>query len=482
MIKLILILISTFIGQFGLSQKYDNYWIVGYDGDDNPYRPWGTTNIFFTSGKIDTQYIPRSMSFGGACMTISDPISGNLLLYSNGCDIYNADDKVISNGYQINPGDIHEEYCEISGYPMSKNGCFLIHPGSPNKYYLLHRAYSSNSSGGVSVSKLYYSIVVREFSSWKVIEKNHLLLDIPVFPPDFNVVRHINGRDWWIMTCNYNSDQIYRFLLTSSGIKGPYVQRFIIPRVEKYTIANFIIAPNGNKAVRVDTRAGVSIMDFNRATGEYCNLINFPFWITAKDSVDRISTVGISISPNSRFLYVSISRKLWQFDLFSNDISASRILIGEYDGFKSKFGTTFNQHQIAPDNKIYINCTTVDNYLHVINQPDKLGIACEFMQHSIELPTKNQFTIPYFPNYRLGVLPSDEAETTKSYVYPNPTSNKIKLKNLHEGMNIIYNTLGQQVMNSNDTVIDVSNLISGIYFIKAMGLNCNDVIIKFLKQ
>jgi len=40
--------------------------------------------------------------------------------------------------------------------------------------------------------------------------------------------------------------------------------------------------------------------------------------------------------------------------------------------------------------------------LHVINEPDLPGSACDFQQHAIELPTYNFNSLPNHPNYHLG--------------------------------------------------------------------------------
>ena len=39
--------------------------------------------------------------------------------------------------------------------------------------------------------------------------------------------------------------------------------------------------------------------------------------------------------------------------------------------------------------------------IHVINNPDAKGKACDFQQHGLKLPTYTE-SIPLFPNYRLG--------------------------------------------------------------------------------
>ncbi|MEL7222917.1 MAG: PKD domain-containing protein, partial [Bacteroidota bacterium] len=92
------------------------------------------------------------------------------------------------------------------------------------------------------------------------------------------------------------------------------------------------------------------------------------------------------------------------YDLWADDIEASRITVAEWDGFADEgiFSNTFYLAQLAPNGKIYINSNNGTKHLHVINQPDSLGLACEVCQHCVELPSWNSFSMPNFPNYRLG--------------------------------------------------------------------------------
>jgi hypothetical protein len=105
--------------------------------------------------------------------------------------------------------------------------------------------------------------------------------------------------------------------------------------------------------------------------------------------------------------------KLYQYDLWASDISASAQLIGVYDGFVSPFGFSgaFNAMALAPNNKIYMCCTSGINYYHTIHAPDKPGLACDFRQHDLELPTVNNNLMPLYPNYRLGPIDSSSCDT-----------------------------------------------------------------------
>ncbi|MBL7797935.1 MAG: PKD domain-containing protein [Saprospiraceae bacterium] len=100
-----------------------------------------------------------------------------------------------------------------------------------------------------------------------------------------------------------------------------------------------------------------------------------------------------------------------QYDLWAANIPASRQVVAVYDGFKDPFSTTFYMLQLAPDGKIYGSATNGTQYLHVIHNPDVAGTDCQYQQHGIRLLKYNDFSLPNFPNYRLGPLDGSPCDT-----------------------------------------------------------------------
>ena len=118
-------------------------------------------------------------------------------------------------------------------------------------------------------------------------------------------------------------------------------------------------------------------------------------------------------------MYVSLCDSIVQYDLYSPDIFESEVTVAKYDGFISpgpdsvqNYPTRFFQMQLAPNDKIYVNIpNVVSRFLHVIDQPNEKGIACNVLQHEIQLPYFNWVKMPNFPNYRLGALENSGCDT-----------------------------------------------------------------------
>ena len=152
--------------------------------------------------------------------------------------------------------------------------------------------------------------------------------------------------------------------------------------------------------------------------------------------------VGVAVSSNSRFLYLSADQDLFQLDLWQDDPQSTLTHIAHIDGFKDPyFRSYFNFLQLAPDCKIYIVSGTTNNHLHVINKPNEKGKACDFRQHSVFLPIRNNnFSIPNFPHFRidedqicdstLTMIPRAfwVADKIDVSIYPNPVHDNMTLR------------------------------------------------------
>jgi len=206
---------------------------------------------------------------------------------------------------------------------------------------------------------------------------------------------------------------------------------------------------------------------------------------------------GCSFSPNSRFLYVNGPQYIFQYDLSSANILNSKQIVATWDTSNS-FSDWFFLNQLGPDGKIYLSTAGGSWILHRINFPDLLGQACDVQQEVLHLDTSgvDNFSVPNFPNYRLGPIMGSPCDTlglsvpriTLNYdfrIFPNPTSEYAdviyQLPENTDAILEIRTTTGVLISSeilpkwSTTHLIDVSQLAKGIYLVELKTKNAIEI-------
>lgn len=380
---------------------YDNIWLLGYTPNDSAGL-YGGTRLDFTKGDPDIRYLPLAFGVGTNASIMCNSF-GLVQFYANGCQVANANNIEMKNGDSLNPGPLQTSWCSNFSYNLHQGSICLPRPGHKDQYVLFHLAWERASISPYSYYlNLFYATSIDmqlENGLGAVTEKNQLLQTDTNFIDNISAVRHGNGRDWWILLPKGLSDTMYMYLLSPSGIEGPRIERTGIKTEETmFSGSQVVFSPDGRKYIRAMNNGGISIFDFDRCTGKFICGRNLAYPGTENDFL-----CGAAVSPSSRYLYISVLTQLFQYDLWAEDIEASKLKIGEYDGFKDTFNTEtpFYQLMLAPNNKIYMSSTNTIRYLHVIELPDSVGTSCNFRQHGLKLYTRNGFCLPNFPHFRL---------------------------------------------------------------------------------
>ncbi len=328
---------------------------------------------------------------------------GNLLLYTNGIRIADSDNEYIEGGDSLNIGSFATSNYN-SGYLAPHTHFFIQQPEKPDTLYLFHESTEYHDTFAVAVVAMLMTRIDLSANGGqgKVISKNELMVE-GVFGT-LTAVKHANGRDWWVFNTLRTKNVYNRFLLSPDGVTN--ATELWAGQDVPYMIGDAVIvfSPDGSKLARYHVAHGVYLYDFDRCSGELYGETFIPMPGT-------LPGAGVSFSGNSRFLYIADRNFIFQFDMWAGDIAASKVTVAEYDGYQSPFATSFFIMQMGPDGRIYINSTNGVNTLHAIQFPDKKGLACEVRQHSVQLPTYNAFTMPHFPNYRLGPLDGSPCDT-----------------------------------------------------------------------
>ncbi len=468
-------------------EKRDYIWLMGY-GDTEPEGGTTIINFNYSPPKVYRSEKTAKDDIGLANTSICNK-DGHLLFYSNGCHIEDSTFNILDGSLTLNPGD-QERFCEIRdvGYRVQESILILPYPNDSTRFGVFHIGSDSKpSTAWYSWQWLSYSEILTNRKGKKdtMSIKNKIIANDSVYYGALAACRNGNGRDWWIISPKENSNSFNICAFTPQGVNLVKKQK-IGDILDQSSDGQACFSPDGTKYIHYNTYNGIRIFDFDRCTGTLSNYRYIPKFTTI------YSEGGNAISPNSRFLYVTKSQELWQFDLWAEDIGKSRELIATKDttftnpGFFQEFKGFYNC-RLGPDGKIYICGKGSHRYWNVIHQPNEKGKACDFRQHDIKLPTWSFASIPNFPHYRLydkagsicdtlGINdPTSIEEISKLVahkIYPNPTTGQLTVeidksdfKNLTL---LIVNSLGnillQEKLDANKTQIDLNTLPNGTYF------------------
>ena len=388
-----------------IAQRNDANWLFGYaGGPEYPDSNTAISQIHFTGfGKKVITSNQNILMWLDATDASYSSNSGELLCYTNGIYLNNSYDDIIVNGDTLN------KWTEF-GLNVPQGALILKLPQSENKYVLFLAETGYVWQVGIRSIALKYCIIDMNDNNGngKVIVKNKYLISDTLTYGKIVATKHANGRDWWIIVPERDKPFFYKFLLTPDGIENKGIQTFPGTLVDGLGQACF--SPNGQKyACFNDINYGdgqfLDIFDFDRCTGMLSNHLTF------HNYNNQSAAGGVAISPNSRFVYFSSFNKIFQADLDSTNPLDNMEIVAQYDGFVDDFPTRFYMAQLAPDGKIYLCAPDGAKYLHIIDYPDRKGVACKVRQHALKLPTYNSFSLPNFPNYRLGPLDGSSCDT-----------------------------------------------------------------------
>jgi hypothetical protein len=436
-----LFLVSSLISfSFSIwAQNRDNIWQLSYE----PFVP--DCGLDFSAGAADTFSVFRDLNFFNTNASICDS-AGDLLFYTNGHWIANANHDSLYNANHFNPGWATDTfYADGDGLGFVQAAIALPDPGNTKRYYLFY-VNSEYFKGvpnyfDVAPFHLSYSIIDMQMDGGlggiPDEFKNVYAIEDTIVLGRLAACKHSNGRDWWVMTHEYNSDRFYTVLITPDGVSEPFSQHIGEVTTPYFKVGNqkvdndigsqAFFSPDGSKYAFVTNNFSVYLFDFDRCTGLLSYFRKDSIGIT---DINLSSTNGCSFSPNSRYLYVNSYRRIWQYDTYAADLAASRIEVAVNDEYGAPIQAWFFMNQLAPDNKIYIGTFNGTKALHYIDQPDSEGLACNVVQHGLQLPTYN-VSIPNFPNYDLGALEGSGCDTLSPACVNAYEPNNIKQDAIH---------------------------------------------------
>jgi len=313
--------------------------------------------------------------FAGVAMTafegsssIADA-SGNLLFYSDGVSIWNKNHVVMPNGSGL-----------LSNSSSTQAALIIKQPGLNSLYYLFTTDAFEGPYG------LNYNIV--DMSLQGGLGDVSLLNGVLNSPCDEKIcaVNHANGTDVWLINTAHYGDTIYAYLLTSAGLNlVPVISPTgVIHSIGTNFAGQLKASPLGNTLAVALYEVGFEIYDFDNSTGIASNTNSINTYPDA---------YGIEFSPDGSRLYgvPFSSGVITQFDMLAGSpaaIIASATVVSTNSIMRGSL-------QVAPDNKIYVAEYGAVS-IGVINDPNQLGVACDFVTGSIPIPGSSSWGLPNF--------------------------------------------------------------------------------------
>jgi len=299
--------------------------------------------------------------------------NGKVLISSNGCAVANKLHQIMPNGDSINAGEFFDGPWTgdcIYGYPGFQDILLLNDPGNDQGYYLIHKTRENVLNGDCRVLNLLYSYIDLTLDNGlgDVAVKNKPFTSGECYLSSYlSAIKHSNQIDWWIINPGRIGNNYYTTLLTENGFMPTDSQSIgtVFHLINSGSGGNARFSPDGKKYALFSQYDGLSVYDFDRSTGQLANPRNLYF---EKLPYNHFTTA--EFSPNSRFLYLSDMLKLWQVDLWEENLEDGLILIDEWDGTQAPFPTVFFQSALAPDCKIYLQPSSSAKTMHVIHYPD----------------------------------------------------------------------------------------------------------------
>lgn len=394
------------------AQLHDNTWLMGYAGgsESPPGDIYGISVLSFLSGNVQvTENTITEIDFDHNNSAFSDS-SGQIFAYCNGLQIENVDFQVMENGQELDQeilgGPWYQWYSDQFG---PQGTLFLPWPEHPDSLLFIYSGdwFIPVPGWGTLNRHLSFAVIDRAANNGlgKVVAREQSILEDTISKGQVTACRHANGRDWWIMTAEHDANRFYRTLIDPQGIHVAGQQ----------TVSDTIFQGLGQSCFSPDGRYFAAYNAISSVHGSHLNVFDFDRCSGTLSNQRQVFhpltyAGGLSFSPNSRFLYENNYDTVYQYDLQAANFFASQKVVAIRDEILP-YPYRFYQSQLAPDGKIYTSATNGMKALHVIHRPDEEGDACQYQQRGLALPTINAFSVPNFPNYRLGPLDGSSCDT-----------------------------------------------------------------------
>jgi hypothetical protein len=352
------------------AQREREHWFMGYGA-----------GLDFTSPPPTT--IAGAISSYEAAAAFSDPVTGELLFYSEGVHVWNRLHIPMPNG------------SGLKGNNSSTQGALIVPmPGSATRYYLFTAdAVENDFKNGLRVSVVDMTL---DGGRGDVVTRDSLI-SLGVNEKVIAITR-CSDDSFWLIAHGYDNNTFIAWPVTRAGFGAPVVSMVGTALVKSADAAGQMRASHDGRRLALARASGraVDLFDFDRATGRVSNPIELSL---AEGTRFVYGVYGIEFSPDNAKFYGTEAGRIYQFDMTSGvpaTIQASRTLLYEHFPDPSTgIGETPGGMSVAPDGKIYVVIGLTDR-ISIIDRPNALGIAAGYQPSAIRVQGSLGWGVPNF--------------------------------------------------------------------------------------
>jgi gliding motility-associated-like protein len=381
--SLFLILTFTIQTPVVFAQLQNNNWVFGYGARVN------------FSGPIPVGSSNAAINSNESTASVSDPATGQLLFYTDGRKVWNANNQVMPNGSNL-----------LGGFYNSCTQGALIVPFSEDnqRYYLFTlEELEALSLSPVIDNGLRYSVVDMTLNGG-LGDVQVATLNTPLandLTEKLIVIRSTEIQGFWVIAHKKNANVFLAWKIDACGVTAQPVVSAVgsnfasapFGATEAWSGA-MDASPDGNRiGMPVDWSDRIEFFDFNKTTGVVSNPLTVN--VTDDSTPPFLRKYGACFSPDgSKFYYTNIN-SVYQLNLStytSAAIESSNTLI--YSPILEPNVYPCLQIEQAPNNKLYVAIGNAGR-LDAISNPNALGLACGYEDNAVSFsPATCQLGLP----------------------------------------------------------------------------------------
>jgi gliding motility-associated-like protein len=374
----------TFQLFLSIGQLQNNNWVFGYGASVN------------FSGPIPVGSSNAAINSNESTASVSDPSTGQLLFYTDGRKVWNANNQVMPNGANLLGGFFNS---------CTQGALIVPFPEDNQRYYLFTlEELEALSLSPVVDNGLRYSVVDMTLNGG-LGDVQVATMNTPLatdLTEKLIVIRSTEIQGFWVLAHKKNANEFLAWKIDACGVNA---QPVVSAVGSIFAISPFFgtyeawagamdASPDGNRiGMPIDWSDRLEFFDFNKTTGVVSNPLTVN--VTDDSTPPFFRKYGACFSPDGSKFYFTNFNSVYQLNLStytSAAIASSNTLI--YSPILELSGYPCLQIEQAPNNKLYVAIGNAGR-LDEISNPNSLGLGCDYVSNAVSFsPATCQLGLP----------------------------------------------------------------------------------------